>query len=70
MDNRFTGFCILFKRNGNFLDNGCAQLGVPDRCVDVFQGRAPRSVIAKHYTGKGLERLKRIYDKANLKVLE
>jgi len=45
------------------------ELGVPDRYVDVFQGRAPRGVLAKHYTGKGLERLKRIYDKANLKVL-
>ena len=43
--------------------------GVPDRYVDVFQGRAPRSVLGKHYTGKGLERLKRIYEKANLTVL-
>ena len=43
--------------------------GVPDRFVDVFQGRAPRSVLAKHYTGKGLDRLKRIYDKAELKIL-
>jgi integrase len=45
------------------------ELGVPDRFVDVFQGRAPRSVLAKHYTGKGLETLKRIYDRADLKVL-
>jgi len=45
------------------------ELGTPDRFVDIFQGRAPRSVLARHYTGKGLERLKRIYDKANLKVL-
>jgi integrase len=37
--------------------------------VDVFQGRAPRTVLAKHYTGKGLKTLKRIYDKANLRVL-
>jgi len=44
--------------------------GVPDRYVDIFQGRSPRSVLAKHYTGKGLERLKRIYEKANLRVLE
>jgi len=44
------------------------ELGVPDRYVDVFQGRAPRSVLAKHYTGKGLKRLKRIYDKAALKI--
>jgi intergrase/recombinase len=43
---------------------------VPDRFVDVFQGRAPRNVLAKHYTGKGLERLKRIYSKANLNVLD
>lgn len=28
------------------------ELGVPDRYVYVFQGRAPRSVLAKHYTGK------------------
>ena len=45
------------------------ELGVPDRYVDIFQGRAPRSVLAKHYTGSGLERLKRIYEKADLKVL-
>ena len=45
------------------------ELGVADRFVDVFQGRAPRSVLAKHYTGKGLLRLKRIYDKADLKML-
>ena len=44
------------------------ELGVPDRYVDVFAGRAPRSVLAKHYTGRGLERLKRIYEKANLKI--
>jgi integrase len=42
------------------------ELMVPDRFVDVFQGRAPKSVLAKHYTGRGLERLKRIYKKANL----
>ena len=45
------------------------ELMVPDRFVDVFQGRAPKSVLAKHYTGKGLERLQRIYEKANLKAL-
>jgi integrase len=45
------------------------ELGTPDRFIDIFQGRAPRSVLAKHYAGKGLERLKRIYDKANLKIL-
>jgi len=45
------------------------ELDVADRFVDIFQGRAPRSVLAKHYTGKGLYRLKRIYDKAHLQIL-
>jgi intergrase/recombinase len=44
------------------------ELGVPDRFVDVFQGRAPRSVLAKHYTSKGIATLKRIYDKAKINL--
>ncbi len=46
-----------------------AELGVPDRYVDCLCGRIPRSVIARHYTDYSPERLKRIYDKANLRVL-
>jgi integrase len=46
------------------------ELGVPDRFINIFQGRAPRSVLAKHYTGKRLLRLKRIYEKANLIILK
>ena len=45
------------------------ELGIPDRYVDIFQGRAPKTVIAKYYTGKELERPKRICDKANFKIL-
>jgi len=45
------------------------ELLVPDRYVDIFQGRAPRSVLARHYTGTGLQRLEQLYDKADLKVL-
>ena len=45
------------------------ELGTPDRFVDIFQGRAPRSVLAKHYTGKNFEMLKRIYNKAKLRIL-
>ncbi|MBM3291946.1 hypothetical protein FJY84_04640 [Candidatus Bathyarchaeota archaeon] len=41
--------------------------GVPDRYVDIFQGRAPRSVIAKSYTGIELSRLRGVYDRAGLK---
>ncbi len=45
------------------------RLGVPDRYVDAFCGRVPRSVLAIHYTDFSPERLKEIYDKTNLKVL-
>lgn len=49
-----------------WLSTELGELGIPDRFVNMFQGPAPRSALAKHYTGKGL---KRIYNKANLKVL-
>jgi len=37
--------------------------------VDVFCGRVPRSVLARHYTDFSPKKLKEFYDKANLKVL-
>ena len=46
------------------------RLGVPDRFIDAFSGRVPRSVLARHYTDYSPERLKEIYDKAGLKILE
>ena len=45
------------------------RLGVPDRYVDAFCGRVPRSVLARHYTDFSPEKLKEIYDKTNLRVL-
>jgi len=44
------------------------ELGVPDRYVDAFCGRIPKSVLAKHYTDYSPEKLKRIYDNANLAI--
>ena len=46
-----------------------AELGVPDRYVDAFCGRVPKSILARHYTDYSPKKLKRIYDKAGLKVL-
>jgi len=46
-----------------------AELGVLDRYVDAFCGRMPRSILARHYSDYSLKRLKKIYDKAGLKVL-
>jgi len=49
--------------------NEMARLGVPDRFIDAYQGRVPRSVLARHYSDYSLENLKGIYEKAGLKVL-
>jgi integrase len=45
------------------------RLGTPDRYVDAFCGRVPRSILARHYTDFSPEKLKEIYDKANLNIL-
>jgi len=44
-------------------------LGVSDRYIDAFCGRTPKSVLARHYTDYNPERLRHIYEKANLKVI-
>ena len=49
--------------------NMMGELGVQDRYIDIFCGRAPKSVLAKHYTSREIRKLKRIYDKAGLRVL-
>jgi len=45
------------------------RLRVPDRYVDAFCGRAPKTVLARRYTDYSPEKLKEIYDKAGLRVL-
>jgi integrase len=45
------------------------RLGIQEIYIDAFCGRTPKSVLARHYTDYSPERLKKIYDKANLKVL-
>jgi integrase len=46
------------------------EAGVQDRYVDAFCGRLPASVLARHYTDYSPARLKAIYDKANLRILD
>ncbi|MBC7126843.1 MAG: tyrosine-type recombinase/integrase [Candidatus Methanosuratus sp.] len=46
-----------------------SNLGVPERYIDAFCGRMPRTVLARHYTDYSLQRLKEVYDKAGLRVL-
>ncbi|KXA96521.1 hypothetical protein AKJ38_03135 [candidate division MSBL1 archaeon SCGC-AAA259I14] len=44
-------------------------LGVSGEHIDAFAGRLPQSVRAKHYTSYSPERLKEIYTRADIKVL-
>ena len=74
--------CKMFKKTSNRLGINispqrlrnwfCVEMGelsVPDRYIDAFCGRVPKSILARHYTDYSPERLERIYDRANLKVL-
>jgi intergrase/recombinase len=45
------------------------ELGVQDRYIDAFCGRVPKSILARHYPDYSPQRLKRMYDKAELTVL-
>jgi integrase len=64
-----TGIYITPRILREWFCNEMGMLGVQDRYIDAFCGRVPRSILARHYTDYSPERLKRIYDKANLRVL-
>jgi len=46
------------------------RLGMPERYVDAFCGRAPKSVLARRYSDFSSQKLKEIYKQANLRVLD
>jgi integrase len=47
-----------------------ALLGVNDRYIDAFCGRTPKSILARNYADYSPEKLKQIYEKANINVLD
>ena len=53
----------------DFFSQELGKAFVPDRYIDIFQGRAPKNVLAKHYNPDGIEMLNEIYEKTNLKIL-
>jgi len=63
------GIRITPKMLRDWFCNQMGELGVQDRYIDAFCGRVPKSILARHYTDYSPNRLKRIYDKAELKVL-
>jgi len=50
--------------------NELGELGVQDRYVDALCGRIPKSILARHYSDFSPHKLKAIYDKADLRVLD
>jgi len=64
-----TGLNITPQKLRQWFCSEMLRVGVSETYVDAFCGRAPRSIIAKHYLDYSPERIKEIYDKANLKVL-
>ena len=65
-----SGIHLKPKDMRDFFSQEMGKAFVPDRYIDVFQGRAPKNVLAKHYNPHGIEMLKEIYEKANLKILD
>jgi len=65
-----SGVYLKPKDMRDFFSQEMGKAFVPDRYIDIFQGRAPKNVLAKHYNPHGIRMLKEIYDKAALKVLD
>ena len=65
-----TGLNITPQRLREWFCSEMLSLGVPDSYIDAFCGRVPKSILAKHYTDYSPERLKQIYEHANLKVFD
>ena len=64
-----SGVYLKPKDLRDFFSQEMGKQFVPDRYIDIFQGRAPKNVLAKHYTPQEIRMLKEIYEKADLKVL-
>jgi intergrase/recombinase len=45
------------------------RLGISETYVDAFCGRVPKSVLARHYTDFSPEKLRAIYEKALLSII-
>jgi len=65
-----SGIYLKPKDLRDFFSQEMGKALIPDRYIDIFQGRSPRNILSKHYTTQGIRLLREIYDKANLKILE
>ena len=65
-----TGLTITPQRLREWFCCEMVSTGVSDSNVDSFCERIHRSILAKHYLDYSPERMKEIYDKANLRILQ
>ena len=64
-----SGINITPKKLREWFCSEMALKGVSDSYINAFCGRTPKSVLARHYLDYSPEKLKQIYEKADLKVL-
>jgi len=60
-----SGIYLKPKDMRDFFSQEMGKTFVPDRYIDVFQGRSPKNVLAKHYNPHGIAMLKEIYKRQN-----
>ena len=58
-----SGIYLTPKDLRDFFSQELGKAFVPDRYIDIFQGRVPKNVLAKHYNPHGIAMLKEIYEK-------
>ena len=63
-----SGINLKPKDLRDFFSQEMGKAFVPDRYIDIFQGRSPRNVLSKHYNPHGIAMLKEIYEKGNLNL--
>jgi integrase len=64
-----TGLVITPQKLRQWFCSEMMRLGVSETYIDAFCGRVPKSVLARHYTDFSPEKLKEIYEKADLKTV-
>jgi integrase len=64
-----TGIDITPQKLRQWFCSEMLRLGVSETYIDAFCGRVPKSVLARHYADFSPQKLKEIYEKANIKIL-
>ena len=64
-----SGVPLKFKDLRDFFAESMLERGVQTIYIDAFAGRAPGSVLAKHYVDLSPSKLKQVYEQAMFGVL-